>query len=179
MTKTEYTEREIQLGEDATVLDREFDNGDLSVTIRGIGTAPQQNPAMGAAEDGLTVCAGHARSERVSDETFGGAPVYKVSRRGPSLKRLLTGEEILISKSVFCIGRKDDVDYSVAMNAAISRKHAEIITRNGRYYIRDLGAKNRTYVNGKVLPMKEERNLSDGDVIKLANEDFLFSCEGV
>lgn len=168
MENVEYTVRDSQVSEDATVLDR-----DSGATIFDPDDATLQSSTEATDEDQPTLYAGPISPKSVEKETLRDTPVPIVVTKGPSIKRLFTGEEVLISKPIFCIGRKDDVDYPVTHNPAISRKHAEIISRNGRYYIRDLGAKNRTYVNGKLLPAKSESQLSSGDVIKLANEDFL------
>lgn len=127
----------------------------------------------GSEEDQLTLYEGNDSEKTVAEGEKRNIAAPKTQSRSPLIKRLFTGEEVLITKPVFCIGRKEDADYLVTHNPAISRKHAEIISRNGRYYIHDLGAKNRTYVNGKLMPAKSESALSNGDVIKLANEDFL------
>lgn len=92
------------------------------------------------------------------------------------LTRKLNGEEVVINKPVFRIGKERSyVDYFIADNGAISRSHADIITRNGRVFIRDLNSKNRTYVNGSVLAPEVETELFHGDTVKLANEEFSFS----
>lgn len=92
------------------------------------------------------------------------------------LTRKLTGEKIAINKPVFRVGKEHSyVDYFIADNGAISRSHADIITRNGRVFIRDLNSKNRTYVNGSVLVPEVEIELFHGDTVKLANEEFSFS----
>ena len=95
-------------------------------------------------------------------------------KRVPTIKRILTGEQVKITGNVFRIGRKDDgMDYVVSHNPAISKKHAEVLVRDGKYYVRDVGSKNGTYVNGRILPKNKEVEISNGDLIKLANEDFL------
>lgn len=59
-------------------------------------------------------------------------------------------------------------------NVLVSRSHADIICRNGRYYVLDLHSKNKTYINDKVLPIEHEMEIFSGDMLKLANEEFLF-----
>ena len=76
---------------------------------------------------------------------------------------------------MFRIGKERSyVDYFVANNGAISRSHADIISRNGRVFIRDLNSKNRTYVNGEAIAPETEVELCPGDCVKLANEEFQF-----
>lgn len=93
----------------------------------------------------------------------------------PSLYRLLTEETISIDKPVFRIGKeKSYVDYFVTNNNAVSRSHADIITRGRRYFVTDLNSKNRTYINNEALPAEQECEIYDGDHLKLANEEFVF-----
>ena len=50
--------------------------------------------------------------------------------------RLLTNETFMINKPVFRIGKeKSYSDYFVANNNMVSRSHADIISRGGRYFI--------------------------------------------
>ncbi len=93
----------------------------------------------------------------------------------PKLVRCHTGEEILINKPVFRIGKeKSYVDYFVFDNNAVSRSHADIISRGEHIFVVDLNSKNRTFINDRVLPVKYETEIFDGDVLKLANEEFVF-----
>lgn len=94
----------------------------------------------------------------------------------PSLYRVLTDEKISINKPVFRIGKeKSYVDYFVQNNNAVSRSHADIITRGTKYYIIDLNSKNKTWVNGLVIPAQYEIEIFNNDRIKLANEEFVFT----
>ena len=94
----------------------------------------------------------------------------------PSLFRVLTEETVIINKPVFRLGKeKSYVDYFVANNNAISRSHADIITRGERYFAIDLNSKNRTFVNDRVIPTQQEVEIFDGDHLKLANEEFVFN----
>lgn len=93
----------------------------------------------------------------------------------PILYRVLTEENISINKPVFRIGKeKSYVDYFVSNNSAISRSHADIITREQKCYIMDLNSKNKTYVNNQQVPAQQEIEVSNGDCLKLANEEFIF-----
>lgn len=94
----------------------------------------------------------------------------------PSLIRKLTNEAIVINKPVFRLGKeKSYVDYFVSNNNAVSRSHADIITRGQKYFIKDLNSKNKTYLNNQPIPAHCEVELNDGDLIRLGNEEFVFS----
>lgn len=93
----------------------------------------------------------------------------------PTSIRVVTEEEIKVNKLVFRIGKDENcVDYVVMNNGAVSRSHADIIIRDGRYYVFDLRSKNKTFINNRVLPTEHEIEIFDGDILKLANEEFLF-----
>lgn len=94
------------------------------------------------------------------------------------LKRVKTGEQILISKQVFKIGtEKNFVDYCVKDNPAISRSHANIVIENEEYYIMDMNSKNHTFVNGRLLRDAKKVKLIHGSRILLADEEFEFRLE--
>ena len=83
-------------------------------------------------------------------------------------------EEVAINKPSFIIGRLEgQVDY-VHSNNAIGKVHAEIITREGCYYLKDLNSKNGTYINGKRLDSNKEYEIKNNDKITLANSEFVF-----
>lgn len=93
----------------------------------------------------------------------------------PVLIRMLTEEVIKINKPVFRIGKEEGcVDYIVTNNATISRSHADIISRGGKYFVFDLRSKNKSYINNRVVPAEHEVEIFNGDVLKLSNEEFLF-----
>lgn len=91
------------------------------------------------------------------------------------LFRILTNETIQINKPVFRIGKeKSYCDYFVNNNNAVSRSHADIITRGRQYFIMDLNSTNKTFVNGIPIIPRQEEELHEGDCIKLGNEEFVF-----
>lgn len=96
----------------------------------------------------------------------------------PYLIRESNGEKIEINKQVFQIGKERSyVDYFVMDNNAVSRSHADIITRGKQYYVKDLNSKNRTFINNRAIPVEQEMELLDGDRLCLANENFTFYTE--
>lgn len=96
-------------------------------------------------------------------------------RTMPYLLRIRNNEKIPLDKPVFRIGKERSyVDYFIGDNTAVSRSHANIITRDGGYSIVDTNSTNHTYVNGSMIQSNVEIELSDGARIRLGNEDFEF-----
>lgn len=96
----------------------------------------------------------------------------------PYLIREKNSEKIPIDKPSFRIGKeKKYSDYFVSDNSAVSRSHASIITRQKRYFIVDLNSTNKTYVDGRVIPIEKEVEIFSGAKLRLANEDFVFYVE--
>lgn len=93
----------------------------------------------------------------------------------PYLIRTKNNERIMLDKPVFRIGKeKSFVDYFIGDNTAISRSHANIITRDGEYFVQDTNSTNHTYVDGQMIQSNVEVKIAHGTKIKLANEDFEF-----
>lgn len=93
----------------------------------------------------------------------------------PHLIRVKNNEKIKLNKPVFRIGKeKSYVDYFIGDNTAISRSHANFISRDGEYFVTDTNSTNHTYVNGVMIQSNVETKLSHGDKVRLANEDFEF-----
>jgi hypothetical protein len=81
-----------------------------------------------------------------------------------------------MSKAVgerFRIGRGEANDWAIA-DVSLSRHHAEIICRDGDYFLRDLFSSNGTAVHGTFLRPAEEHPLSDRAVIRAGNVTFVF-----
>ena len=93
----------------------------------------------------------------------------------PYLIRTKNDEKIMVNKPSFRIGKeKKYSDYFVFDNNAVSRSHADIITREKRYYIIDLNSTNKTYVDGRAIAIEKEVEIFNGTKLRLANEDFVF-----
>lgn len=103
---------------------------------------------------------------------------YFQQQHFPYLIRCSTGERIEVNKPAFRLGKESRyVDYFVSNNDTVSRSHADIITRNGHHYVMDLHTTNYTYINGTMLPDRTEVEIFDGNILKLANEEFEFHVQ--
>lgn len=104
---------------------------------------------------------------------LGAAPVAQEVK--PILLRIKNNERIIIDKPVFRIGKERSyVDYFIGDNSAISRSHANIITRDGEYFVVDTNSTNHTYVNGGMIQSNVETKIAPGTKIRLGNEEFEF-----
>lgn len=93
----------------------------------------------------------------------------------PYLRRISNNEKIFLSKPVFRIGKERSyVDYCISGNATVSRSHADIINRNGQFFVVDNNSTNHTYVNGEMITSNTEIPLSHGTKLRLSNEEFEF-----
>ena len=122
--------------------------------------------------DGTTVLGADPGGTTVLGSEELEAPVY------PYLIREKVDEKISVNKPSFRIGsERKYVDYWVSDNSTVSRSHADIITREKRYFIIDLNSTNKTYVDGRAIPVEKEVELFDGTRVRLSNEDFVFHIE--
>lgn len=91
------------------------------------------------------------------------------------LRREKTGEEIRIDGNVFHIGRERSfVNYFIPDNPTISKSHADVINREGKFYLKDTNSKNHTYINGQMLTSNQEYEIQNGDTVMFANEKYEF-----
>ena len=72
-----------------------------------------------------------------------------------------------IDKALVTLGRRSETDVHVP-GAGVSRVHAEIVTDDGVYRLRDCASRFGTFVNGE---RATERTLAHGDHIKLGQSD--------
>jgi hypothetical protein len=73
------------------------------------------------------------------------------------------------------LGRRDPAtgrvpDLDLWPDTAVSRRHARITYRTGRYYLTDLGSTNGTEVNGRELRQQSEQALNAGDEILMGEK---------
>lgn len=89
--------------------------------------------------------------------------------------RKRTGEETKIGRDTFVIGKANNCDLVISNNVTISRCHAQIRKTAGKYFLKDLGSSNHTYVGEKQI--QEEVLLEDGMAFRLSDEEFVFRLE--
>lgn len=71
------------------------------------------------------------------------------------------------------IGRASDCTIPVK-DRYLSRRHAEIVSTNGEWLVKDLGSANGTYLNGEIL--ERDTVLKSGDRIRLGDTELVFIC---
>ena len=91
------------------------------------------------------------------------------------LIRLSNNERIDIKGNSLVMGKGDSADYMIENNRAISRIHAAITGKGAEFFLEDLDSLNHTYLNEEKITKKTK--LADGDLIKLADEEFIFLFE--
>lgn len=134
--------------------------------------APQPGFAMNFGE--TTVLGGGNVGETT---VLGAAPAAETAVK-PYLIRAKNNERITLDKPVFRIGKeKSYVDYFIGDNTAISRSHANIIAKDGEYYVVDTNSTNHTYVNGGMIQSNVETRITHDTRIRLANEEFTFKLK--
>lgn len=157
--------------------------GLLSEEDEATGLLSEEDEATGLLEDEATGLLVENYEDEATglltdeDEATGLLAENNANVHFPTLYRVLTEESISVNKPVFRLGKeKSYVDYFVTNNIAVSRSHADIITRGTRYFVMDLNSKNHTYINNQEIPIHCEVEIHDGDRLKLGNEEFVFNA---
>ncbi len=89
-----------------------------------------------------------------------------------TLIRLSTGEEIIVKGETFIIGKSEErADFRLD-SPVVSREHAKIIVAGNKCFVEDLNSTNHTYLNDKETEPGKPVELSDGDRIRFAAEEF-------
>jgi pSer/pThr/pTyr-binding forkhead associated (FHA) protein len=90
----------------------------------------------------------------------------------PSAAVIVVGWPALpVNTRVVQIGRRETSDISLSDDAAVSAAHAVIFQMNGKWYIRDVGSRTGTHVNGKAI---HQEPLNFGDRIVIGSSTILF-----
>lgn len=134
---------------------------------------PERRSVGGNAANGTTVL-GAVPSMAAGSE----ATTVLANQNFPYLIRRRTGEKVVIDRSPFRVGKeRNQCDYCVPDNSAVSRNHADIFRENGACYIQDNSSTNGTYINGRRIASYQKMKLENEVQLRLANEDFLFYTE--
>lgn len=91
-----------------------------------------------------------------------------------NLINALTNEKTSIVGDEFMIGKNSSSDLILSSGHA-SRRHAKIIMYNRSYYIQDCNSTNHTYVNGNKVEPGANIRLNNGDIIRFADANYMFS----
>ena len=85
-----------------------------------------------------------------------------------------TGEEIMVERFPFTIGRSKSSDYVLKINK-ISREHVRFTEKEGLYYITDTFSTNGVRVNGIKIEAGNEYRIDEGDMIQLSDNVYSVS----
>ena len=89
------------------------------------------------------------------------------------------GKRFALNSKTMVIGRGSEVEIPI-LDRSLSREHAEVLkSDNGRYYIKDLGSTNGTYLNERKLLPRKPAALKNGDFLKAGNVIFKFVAKGM
>jgi pSer/pThr/pTyr-binding forkhead associated (FHA) protein len=88
-----------------------------------------------------------------------------VVKRGPN-----AGSKILIDKDVTTVGRHPESDIFLD-DITVSRRHAELRRKDGRFAVQDMGSLNGTYVNRDRV---ENTQLANGDELQIGKFKLVF-----
>jgi serine phosphatase RsbU (regulator of sigma subunit) len=81
------------------------------------------------------------------------------------------GQIVELNSERMVLGRHPDCEI-VIENAAVSRRHAQILESHGSYFLEDLRSRNRTYLNGSTIEGRTQ--LNEADTIKVCDVLFRF-----
>ncbi len=94
--------------------------------------------------------------------------------RLPVLVRSDNNEFFAVNKPIFRVGSSVDCSDLTIKSRYISKHHADIISKNRRYFIVDRGSTNKTLLNGHIIPNNQEIEIASGSKIRFADVDFVF-----
>lgn len=72
------------------------------------------------------------------------------------------------------IGRSSDCDVAIDV-AAVSRRHAALVLDAGQFFVEDLGSRNGTILNGRIIAGRTP--VRDGDRIGVCDQEFTFHSD--
>ncbi len=109
-------------------------------------------------------------------------PPKDTGRQIPRFVSPISGQTFQILKPELIIGRSDpnkgifpDIDLiALDVHHTVSRRHVHLSIREERYFVEDLGAFNKTYINGVPLMPNQPQELREGDTLRLGNVDLRF-----
>ncbi len=73
---------------------------------------------------------------------------------------------------VLMIGRQADCDVRLLADESVSRRHARLMWRGGRWFIEDMGSRHGTLLNASAVPAGSPAPLANGDFVQLGSSTF-------
>ena len=98
--------------------------------------------------------------------------IEKVSVTNYTLTSKETGEIFEIKKKSK-LGQDNSFADILVINPTVSRKHAELVIRENKLYVKDLGSTNHTYINEQKVIDNAETEVKHNQVLKFANVEFI------
>lgn len=148
-----------------------FDDVEDMTPLRADDPRPQRVPeipsGMPRRRGGGDAVMPGARGVEVED---GFQPAFLYVERGPGMGQLSP-----IRQGISLIGRASTAGLRL-QHPSISRKHAEVSRRAERFFIKDLGSQNGTYVNG--VRIEKETELFAGDEIVVGTAQLRLRAQG-
>jgi hypothetical protein len=132
--------------------------GQLAITLHPLGSVAVGDVGVRAAHSASEVGSGAATHQMVVTPA-----VAPDARRW----RLWSGECVYrLGEPVIRLGR--DLSNDIVLDSrSVSRRHAQLRWRNGRYHVSDVQSSHGVWVNGRLVPRGEEHALMEGDCISL------------
>src|SRR3954469_23061213 len=151
-----------------------FDDVEDMTPLRADDPRPQRVPQLptglprrGRGDGAAVMPGGQGRAAEVED---GFQPAFLYVERGPGMGQLSP-----IKQGVTLIGRASTATLRL-QHPSISRKHAEVSRRAERFFIKDLGSQNGTYING--VRIEKESELFAGDEIVVGTAQLRLRAQG-
>ncbi|MGH1468857.1 MAG: FHA domain-containing protein [Bdellovibrionales bacterium] len=89
-------------------------------------------------------------------------------------ERLL--QELALEGSSWDFGRDQDCHYTIKSKKT-SRKHFTVLNIRSKFFVKDLGSSNGTFLNKQQLPVNQEIELKSGDYIEVSDFRFIFEIK--
>ena len=87
-----------------------------------------------------------------------------------------TGEglypDICLEKEVLYVGKRKGESDVILNSPTVSRMHARLEGKDGRYFVKDLNSRNGTYCNEERLQPQEQREIAVGDRVAFAQIEY-------
>ncbi|TMQ09620.1 MAG: FHA domain-containing protein [Deltaproteobacteria bacterium] len=99
-------------------------------------------------------------------------PVPQGPSPSPALFVLHGGHRYVVTTTDFVIGRNRVACDLPILDNRIARKHAAVIHRNGRYYLKDLGSADGVHYRGMRI---DNKRIDEGDVFQIGDHDLRFT----